>query len=191
MKSYLFCIFFIVLILPNCAQNKLDRNRYYAILDYITNHQSEINKRLKQNATNWFLDNKKIYVCTSTTKVERYIISKDDYFRSYDSQEILDIYMNYFFNDYVVDTTFVNEINCYLDSIFRKGKFINLQKEYICLSFSDSFYNYTSVSITCKNFQRKSRYRIMPSPILILDFNFEADNRIKSVSYVFAQNENL
>lgn len=185
MKRICSTLFFVFAVLQVNAQNEFNFVREFIILDYVIDHQSEINKYLKNKQSDWFFDKKKVHVCANKKKIELSIIRNDTNLSQYcglSKEEMTDRYTDYFFNN-SFDTAFVNIMNHKLDSTFRKGKSINYQKKHVDLTFSDSFCCYISIYISHKN-SNKCKQKVT-SAALEMIFKFDSDNMIQSVLYQF------
>jgi hypothetical protein len=88
-------------------------------------------------------------------------------------------FVSYTLDDTIPNEVILKEMNYYLDSILREGESVATSKWYWSIVFSNSFYDYSSVTI----FYNHSDLIYVPFTIqLELVFLFDEQNRIKMVN---------
>lgn len=191
-KECFFCIFLAVMYCyGQHEQRDQDSIRSYAMINYIVANDSLIKSYFEQQDPLIPYVKKKIDINQNKTgKMLYFPKNRENDLREYYKNlreielglAIIDDFVKYTSKEYSFDVKLLKEMNNYLDSIVRKGRRLNTSKSYWEISISDSFFNYSGVTI--KSIIKNTRYNYTNLlENLEIVFLFDNQNKIQEVYF--------
>lgn len=168
------------------GQHKHDNARYHSMLEFVIENQSLIDSFLLEEGQKY--EEEKLYINENETwkiscRPQDINSQLCEYYKGLGENELDSVirkdFVNYTFEDISFDKEIFKKMNMYLDSVLRKGESVDTTKSYWRLNFSDSFYDYSSITLFFSTVNdRKGWFGIQVEIV----FLFDNQNKIKTTN---------